>query len=210
MLRVDKKVSYSKSFVDLLSEQHVNENVINILRAEFDKSLSFLNDNNNLDSVSNLIWLILVTNLEKCLLHVNSIADIDCKDFIVCGLPGSGKTTFICKFLSYLGLESVNYSCGSNNSSSLLRIYFNGSTCDVSSPYCFRECPDISMLGSMLSSSYNSKVILVLDCNTSYTTASDLFKSLCCVDYIVLSKVDCMRYGNMLVELPTLTISTEK
>lgn len=65
LLRVDKKISYSKSFVDLLSEQRVNANVISLLRSEFDKSISFLNDNNNLDSVSNLIWLILVTNLEN-------------------------------------------------------------------------------------------------------------------------------------------------
>lgn len=206
LLRVDKKVSYSKSFVDLLTEQRVNESVISKLRVEFDKSISFLNDNNNLDSVSNLIWLILVTNLEKCLLHINSVTDIECKDFIVCGLPGSGKTTFIRKFISYLGINSVNYT-GSDSSSSLLRIHYNGSTCDLSSQYSFRECEDVSMLGGMLSSSYNSKVVLVLDCNTSYSITSDLLKSLCCVDYIVLSKVDCMRYGNLLVELSTLTKS---
>lgn len=206
LLRVDKKISYSKSFVDLLSEQRVNENVISLLRAEFDKSVSFLNDNNNLDSVSNLIWLILVTNLEKCLLHINSISDIEGKDFIICGLPGSGKTTFICKFISYLGLTSINYS-GNIKSQSLLKIHFNGSTCDMSSVYSLKECDDVSKLGSMLSSSYNSKVILVLDCNTSYSTVSDLLKSLCYIDYIVLSKVDCIRYGNLLVELSTMTKS---
>ena len=204
LLKVDRKYSYKKSLETILNEHNVSLEVRSFIIDDFIKNTQHISDENNLEQVSNIIWLTIVSAIEKNILHISDLKEINVKDIIVFGLPGSGKTCFLTKYFKFVSTDRVNYSTDDSNSLTLLQQYSNVVIAD-NVDFSIYETNKIDSMVSTINTNYKTKVIFVIDCNTDFCIVRDLIKSVSNIDFIVISKIDQVKKISLLIEIPYIT-----
>jgi signal recognition particle GTPase len=204
LIKVDKKKTYIQSFIKILKEQNTSEFVQNNLQIQFEKNLTYITDDNNLEQISNIIWLTLVSNIEKNTLHIKNIQELNIKELLVYGLPGSGKTTFISKYLSQHKIQNIYYKTNNKNNIPLLQQWCNTNIQINTSELHISETNDPNTLKEYQEEKYKASIILVIDINTTYELAKFTLDTIQ-IDYIIITKIDQLKYINLLIELPIIT-----